>query len=93
MGPANRGFFFYDFGLELLWVSHPAEAQSEDSRSAAGMAPPWVYGSDGVLVLYYGVTRATRIVKLSPGTPIRVEVIGKLPKASAADPKIGDVPP
>jgi hypothetical protein len=52
MGPANRGFFFSDFGLELLWVSHPAEAQSEDSRSAAGMAPPWVYGSDGVLVLY-----------------------------------------
>src|SRR5580692_5029474 len=63
-------------------------------RSAVGMPPPWVYeASDGVLVLYNGVTRATRIAKLSPGTPIKVEVIGKLPKAFAADPKIGDVLP
>ena len=51
-------------------------------RSAAGMPSPWVYeGSDGVLVLYNGVTRATRIAKLAPGTLIRVEVIGKLPRA------------
>ena len=63
-------------------------------RSAAGMPPPWVYeGSDGVLMLYNGVTRATRIAKLAPGTLIQVEVIGKLPKAFAADPKIGDVLP
>jgi hypothetical protein len=60
-------------------------------RSAIGMPPPWVYeGTDGILVLYNGVTRATRIAKLAPGTLIRVEVIGKLPKAFAADPKIGD---
>jgi hypothetical protein len=58
------------------------------------MPSPWVYeGSDGVLVLYNGVTRATRIAKLSPGTLIRVEVIGTLPRAYAADPKIGDVLP
>ena len=38
-------------------------------------------------MLYNGVTRATRIAKLAPGTLIRVEVIGKLPKAYAADPK------
>jgi catechol 2,3-dioxygenase-like lactoylglutathione lyase family enzyme len=51
-------------------------------RSAAGMPPAWVYqGPDGVLVLYNGVTRATCIAKLAPGSPIRVEVIGKLPKA------------
>lgn len=63
-------------------------------RSAVGMPPPWVYeGSDGVLVLYNGVTRATRIAKLAPGTPIRVEVIGRLPKAYAAEPKVGDVLP
>src|SRR3954447_21702419 len=63
-------------------------------RSAVGMPPPWVYeGTDGVLVLYNGVTRATRIAKLVPGTLIRVEVIGKLPKAFAADPKIGDLLP
>jgi hypothetical protein len=63
-------------------------------RSAVGMPSPWVYeGSDGVLVLYNGVTRATRIAKLAPGTLVRVEVIGKLPKADAAEPKIGDVLP
>ena len=62
--------------------------------SAAGMPPPWVYeGSDGVLVLYNGVTRATRIAKLSPGTVVRVEVIGKLPVDCAAHPKIGDMLP
>ncbi len=63
-------------------------------RSSAGMPPPWVYeGTDGVLVLYNGVTRATRIAKLAPGTLIRVEVIGKLPRAFGADPKIGDLLP
>jgi hypothetical protein len=56
------------------------------------MPPPWVYeGSDRALVLYNGVTRATRIAKLVPGTLIRVEVIGTLPKAYAAQPKIGDL--
>ena len=63
-------------------------------RSPVGMPPPWVYeGTDGILVLYNGVTRATRLAKLAPGTLIRVEVIGKLPKAYAAEPKIGDLLP
>jgi hypothetical protein len=44
-------------------------------------------------LVYNGVTRATRIAKLAPGTLIRVEVIGRLRKAYAADPKIGDVLP
>jgi hypothetical protein len=61
-------------------------------RATGGMPAPWVYqGTDGVLVLYNGVTRATRIAKLAPGTLIRVEVIGKLPKAFAGEPKIGDL--
>jgi len=63
-------------------------------RSAVGMPPPWVYeGTDGVLVLYNGVTRATRIAKLTPGTFIRVEVIGKLPRAFNSLTKIGDLLP
>ena len=63
-------------------------------RSAVGMPPPWVYeGSDGALVLYNGVTRATRIAKLAPGTLIRVEVVGTLPKAFAGEPRIGDFLP
>jgi hypothetical protein len=63
-------------------------------RSAVGMPLPWVYEcSDGVLVLYNGVTRATRMAKLAPGTLVRVEVIGTLPVANAAQPKIGDLLP
>src|SRR5690349_19426456 len=62
--------------------------------STVGMPPPWVYeGSDGVLVVYNGVTRATHIAKLAPGRLIQVEVIGKLPKAFAGEPKIGDLLP
>ena len=62
--------------------------------SAVGMPLPWVYeGSDGALVLYNGATRATRIGKLAPGVTIRVEVIGKIPKALAGQPKIGDLLP
>src|SRR5688572_19270224 len=72
----------------------PAKLQRQIAlfgRSQAGMPPVWVYeGSDGALVVYNGVTRATRIAKLAPGDTIRVEVIGKLPRAFAADPKIGD---
>jgi hypothetical protein len=43
------------------------------------MRVPWVYrGFDGKLQLYNGVTLATRIAKLSPGTLIGVEVVGNL---------------
>jgi hypothetical protein len=59
--------------------------------STAGMPAPWVYeGADGVLLIYNGVTRATRIAKLAPGSLIRVEVIGKVPKPLAHRTKIGD---
>src|SRR5262245_27385381 len=73
----------------------PAKLQRQIAlfgRSSAGMTPPWVYEAvDGVLVLYNGVTRATRIAKLAPGTTLRVEVVGRLPITCAADPKIGDL--
>ena len=63
-------------------------------RSSSKMPPPWVYeGTDGVLMLYNGVTRATRIAKLSPGTLLQVEVIGKLPKPFVSQPSIGDLLP
>jgi hypothetical protein len=58
------------------------------------MPPLVVYeGSDGVLVIYDGVTRATRVAKLAPGTSARVEVIGRLRRAYGPDPKIGDLLP
>jgi hypothetical protein len=63
-------------------------------RSSAGMPPLVVYeSSDGELVVYNGVTRATRIAKLVPGTLIRVEIAGRLNRAFASQPKIGDVLP
>lgn len=75
----------------------PAKLQRQIAlfgRSAVRMPPPWVYeGTDGILMLYNGVTRATRIAKLAPGTLIRVEVIGQLPKAFAGEPRIGDLLP
>jgi hypothetical protein len=58
------------------------------------MLPPWVYrGSDGALVLYNGVTRATRIAKLAPGTLIRVEVVGELKRPVGRYTKVRDTLP
>jgi hypothetical protein len=75
----------------------PYKLQTQIARfgvSAVGMPPPWVYrGTDGALVLYNGVTRATRIAKLSPGTLIRVEVAGDLPRPVGHYPKVGDTLP
>jgi hypothetical protein len=60
--------------------------------SVVGMPPLWVYeAGDGVLVVYNGVTRATRVAKLSPGTLVPVEVIGKLRRTYATEPSIGDL--
>lgn len=62
--------------------------------SSVGMLPPWVYeGTDGELVIFNGVTRATRIAKLAPGTLLRVEVIGQLRAAFGLLPTIGDLLP
>lgn len=59
-----------------------------------GMPAPWVYeGTDGILILFNGVTRATRIAKLVPGQSIRVEVIGRLARAFGPEPRIGDLLP
>src|SRR5687767_2017993 len=60
--------------------------------AATGMPPPWVIrGTDGELMLMNGVTRATRIARLAPGTPIRVEVIDDLPGGAGHLPSIGDL--
>lgn len=62
--------------------------------SADGMPPIVAYeGADGVLVIYNGVTRATRIAKLAPGTLVRVEVIGRLRRSFGSEAKIGDLLP
>ncbi len=59
-----------------------------------GMPPLEVSrGADGALVINNGVTRATRIAKLSPGTTVRVEVIDDLPIPVGSFPSIGDLIP
>jgi hypothetical protein len=61
-------------------------------KASDGMPPVWVYeGSDGVLEIVDGVTRATRIAKLAPGATILVEVIGKLRRPRGQYPRIGEM--
>ncbi len=50
-------------------------------------------GSDGELMINNGVTRATRIAKLLPGTLIRVEVIDNYPGPFGHLPTIGALLP
>jgi hypothetical protein len=75
----------------------PFKLQRQIARfggSSVGMPSPWVYeASDGVLVLYNGITRATRVAKLAPGTTIQVEVVGTLRRAYGGEPKVGDFLP
>jgi hypothetical protein len=44
--------------------------------SVLGMPPVLAYrGSDAAIMIYDGVTRATRVAKLLPGRTVRVEVM------------------
>jgi hypothetical protein len=62
--------------------------------SVQGMPPLEVSrGTDGELVINNGVTRATRVAKLLPGTTVRVEVIDDLPIPVGSFPSVGDVLP
>ena len=72
----------------------PVKLHRQIARHGAsidGMPPPEVKrGSDGELVIYDGVTRATRAAKLLPGTPITVEVTGKLKAPVGGLPTVGE---
>jgi hypothetical protein len=50
-------------------------------------------GSDGVLMIWDGVTRATRIAMLAPGQLVPVEIIGSLPRRHSVFPSIEDMLP
>ena len=47
-------------------------------------------GTDGGLVIFDGVTRATRVAKYLPGTAILVEVTGSYPAPVTALPTVGE---
>jgi hypothetical protein len=69
-----------------LWRQIAKHAKSTD-----GMPPIWVYrGSDGELAIFNGVTRTTRIAKLSPGTLVPVEVVDTLTTPVGQWPTVGD---
>src|ERR1700737_1867646 len=64
---------------------------AKHGTSIDGMPPPEVKrGSDGELVIYDGVTRATRVAKYLPGTSITVEVTGELKGPVGALPTVGE---
>src|SRR3954468_4830065 len=60
-------------------------------RSTIGMPRLVAYRSiDGELIVYDGVTRATRVAKLLPGHTVPVEVIGRLSSPGAMFPTVGE---
>ncbi len=59
--------------------------------STAGMPRLFAFrGSDGALVVYDGVTRATRVAKFLPGRTVPVEVIGDIPSPGGHLPTVGE---
>jgi hypothetical protein len=74
------------------WKLHRQIAQF--GAAVQGMPPLEVSrGTDGELVINNGVTRATRVAKLSPGTTVQVEMIDDLPIAVGSFPSIGELLP
>ena len=75
----------------------PAKLQRQIARygrSVIGMPRLVVYcGTDGELIVYDGVTRATRVAKLLPGQTVPVEVIGSVPSPGARYPTVGELLP
>ena len=60
-------------------------------KSTVGMPRLIVFrASDGALVIYDGVTRATRVAKLLPGQTVAIEVVGSLPSPGLRQPTVGD---
>src|SRR2546430_6875116 len=72
----------------------PLKLQRQLARfgsATQGMPPLEVYrGTDGELVVYDGVTRATRVAKLLPRQLVRVEVIDDLPTPVGHLPTVGE---
>jgi hypothetical protein len=64
---------------------------AKHGTSIAGIPPLEVKrGSDGELVIYDGVTRATRLAKYLPGSLVPVEVTGTLSAPVGQLPTVGE---
>jgi hypothetical protein len=72
-----------------MWKLHQQIRRFGSSK--AGMPSIVVYEDpDGLLEIFDGATRATRIAKLAPGTTLPVVVIGKLRKSRKDCKRVGD---
>jgi hypothetical protein len=75
-------------GADLVKLQHQL---LQYGRSIQGIPPLEVKrGSDGGLVIYDGVTRATRVAKYLPGTTLQVEVTGTLARPVGDLPTVGE---
>lgn len=64
---------------------------SKHGNSIQGIPPLLLYqGTDGAYMIYDGVTRATRVAKLLPGTQIPAEVMATTRVAVSRFPKVKD---
>jgi hypothetical protein len=84
--PTSRRAGADPFKLQLQIARHGTSTQGMPTLEVSR-------GSDGELVINSGVTRATRVAKLLPGPPVRVEVIDDLPIPVGSYPKVGDTVP
>jgi hypothetical protein len=72
-----------------LWKLHQQMRKFGSSKD--GMPPIFVYEDpDGLLEIIDGVTRATRIAKLAPGTTVPVVVIGRYRGSRDNSPSVKD---
>lgn len=80
-----------------LTGADPVKLQRQIARhgkSIQGMPALEVYrGTDGKLMIYDGVTRATRVAKFLPGQTVRVEVIDDLSTPVGHFPTVEDMLP
>jgi hypothetical protein len=64
---------------------------AQHGASAQAMPPIGVYrGSDGALIIFDGVTRATRIALLKPGQTVSIEIMGQLAVPCGHLPTVGE---
>jgi len=71
------------------WKLHQQISQFGSSKD--GMPPVFVYEDpDGGLEIVDGVTRASRMAKMAPGTTVPVVVIGRYRRSRANSPSVGD---
>jgi hypothetical protein len=72
----------------------PVKLQRQIARfgdSVVGLPTILVYrGRDGALMIFDGVTRATRVAKFRPGVFVKIEVVGELPAQCGHLPTVGE---